>query len=81
MAGDGVVHEDHSPLPMRIFVESTAAIISALSVGMQHPLKTDVRLTLIATQNIRELQCHIHTHASRSLFQTDTFLIKSLFFF
>ena len=33
MAGDAVVYEDHSPLPLRVLVESTAAVLSALSVG------------------------------------------------
>ena len=28
-----MVHEDHSPLPMRVLVESSAALMSALSVG------------------------------------------------
>ena len=34
MGGDAVVHEDHSPLAMRVLVESSAALMSALSVGM-----------------------------------------------
>lgn len=34
MGGDTVVLEDHSPLAMRVLVESTAALMSALSVGM-----------------------------------------------
>ena len=36
MGSDTVAEDDHSPLPMRIFVESSAAILSALSVGKWH---------------------------------------------
>jgi hypothetical protein len=61
MGGDAVVHEDHSPLAMRVFVESSAALTSALSVGM---LASYIAFAVPFHQNLGLFQFSINIIAS-----------------
>lgn len=57
MGGDAVVHEDHSPLAMRVLVESSAALMSALSVGM---LSSPSAFAVPILHNFHRFRCEVN---------------------